>query len=131
MKYQLYTFVMLVTVLMFATCQTFIEASVSISNSSGRVANVDRTRIGFTAIVIYVDAHVTVMQRANGQLTIQSDDEDLRVAIQPAFYQEPLMISIDLTNLAQSEFVGSRELVAESVEPLYMHFSHVKKQDLS
>ena len=130
MKYQLYTFVMLVTVLTFATCQTLIEASVSISNSSGHVANVDRTLIGFTGIEIYVDAHVTVMQRANGHLIIPSDD-DLMESIQLEAYQERLMISIDLTNLTQGEVAGSRELVAEHINQVYTHFSHYKKQDVS
>lgn len=130
MKYQLYTFVMLVTVLMFATCQTFIEASVSIINSSGHVANIDRTLIGFTAIEIYVDAHVTVMHSDNSRLIIQPD-HDLMASIQSEAHQGTLMISIDLCHLTQGEVVGSCDVVPENVEQLYISFRHDKKQDLS
>ncbi len=135
MKYQVYTFVMLVTVLTFATCQTFIEASVSIINSSGYVANVDRTLIGFTGIEIYVDANITVIQRANGRLIVQSDD-DLMASIQREFHQGTLLISmaymgLDRCNLTQDEVVESCENLADHIRQLHMRLNHYKKQDLS
>ena len=104
MKYQIYTFVMLVTVLTFVACQSVIEASVSIINGSGHVAKVDHTLIGFTGIEIYVDANVTVMLRDSGRLIIYSGD-DLITSIETEFHQRTLMISMPVANDVQQLYI--------------------------
>ena len=135
MKYQIYAFVMLVTVITFASSQSVSEASVSIINGSGHVANVDRTLIGFTGIEIDVDANVTVMLRDSSHLIIHSGD-NLIASFHTEFHQGTLMISmpyvaLDLCNLAQGEVVESCDIVSNDVRQLYICCSHQTKQDQS